>query len=160
MESPIIKKMDKSLSRVEDINFKVALSFPGEKRGYVSNVVDLLKASLGKDQVFYDFDYQSQLARPDLDTLLQNIYRDNCDLVAVFLCKEYSEKEWCGLEWRAVREIIRSKNNERIMFIRFDDAKIEGVFSIDGYIDANHFSESEICKFILERVELVSGKNS
>lgn len=152
--------MDKSLSRVEDINFKVALSFPGEKRGYVSNVVDLLKASLGKDQVFYDFDYQSQLARPDLDTLLQNIYRDNCDLVAVFLCKEYSEKEWCGLEWRAAREIIRSKNNERIMFIRFDDAKIEGVFSIDGYIDANHFSESEICKFILERVELVSGKNS
>ncbi|MDP9939754.1 TIR domain-containing protein [Ectopseudomonas alcaliphila] len=160
LESPKIEKVDKSLSRVEDINFKVALSFPGEKRGYVSNVVDLLKASLGKDQVFYDFDYQSQLARPDLDTLLQSIYRNNCDLIAVFLCKEYSEKEWCGLEWRAVREIIKLKENERVMFIRFDDAQIEGVFSIDGYIDANHFSEAEVSKFILERVELVSGANA
>lgn len=158
LENPKIEKVDKSLSRVEEVNFKVALSFPGEKRGYVSNVVDLLKVNLGKDQVFYDFDYQSQLARPDLDTLLQSIYRHNCDLVVVFLCKEYAEKEWCGLEWRAVKDIIKSKETERVMFVRFDDVQMEGVFSIDGYIDANHFSEAEVSKFILERVELVCSE--
>lgn len=152
--------MDKSISRVDELNFKVAISFPGEKRGYVSNVVNSLKSSLGKDQVFYDFDYQSQLARPDLDTMLQNIYRHNSDLVVVFLCKEYSEKEWCGLEWRAVRDIIKSKENERIMFVRFDDAPIDGVFSIDGYIDANRFSENEVSKFILERVNLICDTNT
>jgi len=160
LESPKIEKIDKSISRVDEVNFKVALSFPGEKRGYVSSVVDSLKSSLGKDQVFYDFDYQSQLARPDLDTMLQNIYRNNCDLVVVFLCQEYSEKEWCGLEWRTVRDIIKSKEGERVMFVRFDDAKIEGVLSIDGYIDANHFSEDEVSKFILERVELVCSANA
>lgn len=160
LESPKIEKVDKSMSRVAEINFKVALSFPGEKREYVSNVVDSLKASLGNDQVFYDFDYQSQLARPDLDTMLQNIYRNNSDLVVVFLCSEYAQKEWCGLEWRAVRDIIKSKENERVMFIRFDDAQIEGVFSIDGYIDANHFSETEVSNFILERVELVCGASA
>jgi len=160
LETPKIEKVDKSLSRVEEVNFKVALSFPGEKRGYVSNVVHSLKASLGKDQVFYDFDYQSQLARPGLDTVLQNIYRNNCELVVVFLCKEYSEKEWCGLEWRAVRDIIKSKEGDRVMFVRFDDAQIDGVFSIDGYIDANHFSEAEVSNFILERVELVCGASS
>lgn len=158
--SPRVEKIDKSMSRVDEINFKVALSFPGEKRGYVSSVVDLLKENLGKDQVLYDFDYQSQLARPDLDTMLQNIYRNNCELVVVFLCKDYSEKEWCGLEWRAVRDIIKSKERERIMFIRFDDAQIEGVFSIDGYIDANYFSEVEVSRFILERVGLVCGANA
>ncbi|MDP1539165.1 MAG: TIR domain-containing protein [Moraxellaceae bacterium] len=158
--SPRVEKIDKSMSRVDEINFKVALSFPGEKRGYVSNVVDSLKANLGKDQVFYDFDYQSQLARPDLDIMLQNIYRNNCELVVVFLCKEYSEKEWCGLEWRAVRDIIKSKESERIMFVRFDGAHTEGVFSIDGYIDANHFSEVEVSRFILERVGLVCGANA
>lgn len=160
LESPRIEKVDKSMSRVDELNFKVALSFPGEKRAYVSNVVDSLKANLGKDQIFYDFDYQSQLARPDLDTLLQNIYRNNCELVVVFLCKEYSEKEWCGLEWRAVRDIIKSKDGERIMFVRFDNAQIEGVFSIDGYIDASNFSEVEVSKFILERVELICGANA
>jgi len=160
LENPRIEKVDKSMSRVDELNFKVALSFPGEKRGYVSNVVHSLKASLGKDQIFYDFDYQSQLARPDLDTMLQNIYRNNCDLVVVFLCEEYSEKEWCGLEWRAVRDIIKSKEGDRVMFVRFDDAKIDGVFSIDGYIDANQFSEEEVSNFILERVELVCGANA
>lgn len=154
LENPKIEKIDKSVSRVEEINFKVALSFPGEKRSYVSKVADKLKGKLGADQVFYDFDYQSQLARPDLDTLLQKIYLSQAELIVVFLCKEYAEKEWCGLEWRAVREIIKSKENERIMFVRFDNERIEGVLSIDGYIDANRFSETDVTRFILERIEL------
>ena len=160
LENPKIEKTDKSLKSVEQINFKVALSFPGEHRRYVSKVVDILRENLGEDNIFYDFDYQSQLARPDLDTMLQNIYRNNSELVVVFLCKEYAEKEWCGLEWRAIRDIIKSKENERVMFIRFDDANVDGVFSIDGYIDAIHFSESKVSSFILERVELVCGANT
>ncbi len=158
--NPKIEKVDKSLSRVDQINFKVAVSFPGEHRNYVSKVVDILRENLGKDQVFYDHDYQSQLARPDLDTMLQNIYRNNSDLVVVFLCKEYAEKEWCGLEWRAVRDIIKSKENDHVMFVRFDDSQVDGVFSIDGYIDANHFSENDVSKFILERVQLICGANA
>lgn len=154
LENETIHKVDKSLKKVDSIQFKVALSFPGEKRPYVSKVVDKLRNELGKDTIFYDYDYQSQLARPNLDCLLQNIYRSNADLVVVFLCKEYSEKDWCGLEWRAVRDIIKSKNNEKIMFFRFDNAAIDGVFSIDGYIDANQHSEEDAAKFILERVSL------
>lgn len=154
LENPKVEKVDKSLAKVDQINFKVALSFPGEHRGYVSKVVGVLKEHLGKDQVFYDYDYQSQLAIPNLDAMLQNIYRNNSDLVVVFLCKEYSEKEWCGLEWRAVRDMIKSKESGRIMFVRFDDSKVEGVFSIDGYIDAKQFSETQVASFILERVQL------
>jgi hypothetical protein len=155
LENPKIEKVDRSLSKVENINFKVAVSFPGEHRSYVSKVVDVLRENLGKDKVFYDYDYQSQLARPDLDVILQNIYRNNSDLIVVFLCKEYSDKEWCGLEWRAVRDIIKSKEGERVMFVRFDNSPVDGVFSIDGYIDANCFSERDVSKFILERVKLV-----
>lgn len=160
LETPRIEKADKSLSKVNEINFKVALSFPGEHRTYVSKVTDILRASLGKDQVFYDYDYQSQLAIPNLDAMLQNIYRHNSNLVVVFLCKEYAEKEWCGLEWRAVRDIIKSKDNDKIMFIRFDSEEIDGVFSIDGYIDANKHPEEKIAQFILERVQLSSDANT
>ncbi len=46
------------------------------------------------------------------------------------------------------------------MFVRFDDAPIDGVFSIDGYIDANRFSENEVSKFILERVNLICDTNT
>lgn len=156
LDDPKIEKVDKSLSKLESIKFKVALSFPGEKRGYVSNVVELIRPKLGKDSIFYDFDYQSQLARPNLDTMLQNIYRNNSELIVVFLCAEYSKKQWCGLEWRAIRDIIKAKENKRIMFVRFDNTDVDGVFSIDGYIDANKLSETEVSKFILERISLLS----
>jgi hypothetical protein len=153
---PTVKKVDKSLSKIEDIKFDIALSFPGEKRSYVSDVANVLREDLDNDCLFYDFDYQSQLARPNIDTLLQNIYRNNAKLIVVFLSKEYAKKEWCGLEWRAVRDIIKSKGDEQIMFVKFDDSQIEGLFSIDGYIDANTFTPKQVAEFILERVKLLA----
>lgn len=157
LENPTIEKVDKSLKKIEEINFKVALSFPGEKRSYVSKVVDFLRTELGKDQVFYDLDYQSQMARPNLDTLLQDVYREKSGLIVVFLCAEYAQKQWCGLEWRAIRDIIKSKENDKVMFVRFDNADVEGIFSIDGYIDANQFTEEQTSKFIMERVMLLES---
>ncbi len=149
-------KSDRSSKRLEDIKFKVALSFPGEKRRYVSNVVKQLKKTLGSDSVFYDYDYQSQLARPNLDVFLQKIYREQSELIVVFLCKEYSEKEWCGLEFRAVRDMIKSKNSDKVMFVKFDDSQIDGLFSVDGYISAEQHSSNEIADFVLQRIELNS----
>jgi len=75
--------------RVEEMRFRVALSFPGERREYVANVAAELKKRLGRDSIFYDKDFTAQLARPNLDTLLQRIYLNNSDLVVVFLCAEY-----------------------------------------------------------------------
>jgi len=154
LQEPKIKKVDKSFRKINDINFKVALSFPGEKRVFVSKVAKYLRKKLNPDELFYDFDYQSQLARPNLDLLLQKLYSEQSDLIVVFLCSEYNQKEWCGLEWRVVKDIIKNKNFEKIMLIRFDNSDIESLFSTDGYIDANNFSEKEISKLILERVHL------
>ncbi|KIM02931.1 MAG: disease resistance protein [Sulfurovum sp. FS06-10] len=151
-----MKKVDKSISKVDDIKFDVALSFLGEKRSYVSDVANILRENLDKDSLFYDFDYQSQLARPNLDTLLQKIYSNNAKLIVVFLSKEYGQKEWCGLEWRVVRGIIKSKRDEQIMFVKFDDTKIDGLLSIDGYIDANISTSKKVADFIMERVELLN----
>lgn len=143
------------LGRIEDIKFKVALSFPGERREYVGEIAAALKRRLRHGLVFYDRDFTSLLARPNLDTLLQKIYRRNSELVVVFLSKEYEKKDWCGLEWRAIREIIMERENSThsVMFMRFDDAPVEGVFKHDGYIDLNAHSPSEAANFILQRVE-------
>ena len=154
LEDTKIDKSDRSKAKVTNIQFKVALSFPGERRVFVSKVVDELKKELGDNTVFYDYDYQSQLAVPNLDSLLQLVYRNNSDLLVVFLSEEYSLKEWCGLEWRAIKDIIKSKQDNKIMFIRFDNVDMDGVFSIDGYIDAKKYNSLEIAEFILQRVEL------
>jgi hypothetical protein len=133
--------------------FKVALSFPGEKRGFVSKVAEGLSERLGRGNVFYDTYYEHELARPDLDTVLQRVYHDNSDLVVVFLCQEYEKKEWCGLEWRAIRDLIKKRRDEDIMFMRFDDSEIRGLYSIDGYIDLSERSPGEVVEFICRRLE-------
>tara|TARA_Y100001937_G_scaffold14486_1_gene19553 strand:+ start:802 stop:1683 length:882 start_codon:yes stop_codon:yes gene_type:complete len=140
--------------RVEEMRFRVALSFPGEKRDYVAAVAAEVKKRLGRDAVFYDKDFTAQLARPNLDTLLQRIYLNNSDLVVVFLCAEYERKEWCGLEWRAIRNIIKNKNDHAIMFMRFDHADISGSFSIDGYVDLDEYTPLEAARMVVERVRL------
>lgn len=147
-----IGKIDRSTRPLSAITFQVAMSFPGEHRPYVASMVNELRKHLGPDAVFYDHDYQAQLSRPNLDVLLQDIYRNRSSLVVVFLCEEYAEKQWCGLEWRAVRDMIKFKKDDQVMFVRFDDAPVDGVFSIDGYIDARRFSPSDLSGFVLTRL--------
>jgi hypothetical protein len=156
LDKQSIEKVDKSITKLEDIQFDVSFSFPGERRKFVSSIADIIRKKLNKDKLFYDHDYQSQLARPNIDSLLQKIYRNNSKLIVVFLSSEYSKKEWCGLEWRAIRDIIKSKEDDKIMFVKFDNTEIDGLFSIDGYIDANHYTEKQIAKFILERIQLLN----
>lgn len=147
-----IGKIDRSTRPLSEIKFQVAMSFPGEHRPYVAASVEKLRAHLGVDAVFYDLDYQAQLARPNLDVLLQDIYRNRSLLVVVFLCEKYTEKQWCGLEWRAIRDMIKSRQDDQIMFVRFDDATVDGVLSIDGYIDARRYTSSDIAEFVLTRL--------
>ena len=132
--------------------FRIALSFPGERRRYVEQLAETLSKGLAKDKIFYDAWYQAELARPSLDIYLQNIYHNDAELVVVFLCQEYEDKEWCGLEWRAIRDLIKNRKNEDIMLMRFDDANITGIFSIDGYIDLSQHSMEQTAQFILQRI--------
>ena len=69
--------------RLEEIRFKVAFSFPGELRDFVREVVARVKDGLTGESVFYDDDFVAQLARPNLDNLLQAVYLNNSDLLGM-----------------------------------------------------------------------------
>jgi len=135
-----------------DHAFPVALSFPGEHREYVRRVAEILVEKQGREICFYDENFKAQLARPSLDLYLQEIYT-RAKLNVVFISKHYQDKQWCsGVEWRAIREIITQRENDRVMFVRFDDAEVDGVRSTDGYIDAREHDETEVASFIRERM--------
>jgi hypothetical protein len=135
--------------------FDVAFSFPGEARSYVESIAAELERQIGPNSYFYDNNYKAQLARPSLDLLLQDIYRNRSKLVVVFLCEKYQEKTWCGIEFKAIREILAERKDEKIMYVKMDDDKVDGVFSIDGYIDGTKHTSKEIAEFIQERVSLL-----
>ncbi len=136
-------------------NFDVALSFPGEARSLVEQIAQELERRLGPNSYFYDNNYISQLAQPSLDRLLQNIY-GRAKLDVVFLSTDYQQKDWCGIEFRAVRDIIFARENLRVMFVRTDDGVVDGVFKTDGYVDARKFSPSKIAEFICERLRILA----
>ncbi len=131
--------------------FRVALSFPGEHRPRIEKIAEALANRLGREKVLYDRWYAPEFNRPNLDTYLSSLYHDDSDLVAVFVCKEYNAKEWCGLEWRACRELLKQKQDARLMFFRLDNADIPGLYSIDGYQDIQNMSAEEVAAAILSR---------
>jgi hypothetical protein len=148
----------RELGKAVDISthsFDVALSFPGEARPLVERVAEELERRIGPNAYFYDENYVSQLARPSLDTLLEDLYRNRAKLVVVFLSGDYQRKDWCGIEFRAVRDILKGREHSRIMYVRVDDSPVEGVLGTDGYLDARRFPPAEIARFIEERVHLL-----
>jgi hypothetical protein len=142
---------------VAKTKFDVGLSFPGESREFVENVARELEGLIGPNRYFYDNNYVAQLARPSLDRLLEQIYRNQCELIVVFLSGAYDKKEWCGLEFRIVKEIIMERGHDRVMYVRMDDGAVEGVLKTDGYVDARKYSARQIAGFISERVAILAS---
>jgi TIR domain len=140
--------------------FRIALSFPGEHREFIEEVAGHLAAAVGRERVLYDQYYESEFARVDLDTYLQRLYHDDSELIAVFLCADYQDKEWCGLEWRAVRDLIKRRQASSVMPLRFDNTEIPGLFSTDGYIWIGDRSPREIADRILERWQRDFGQSA
>jgi CBS domain-containing protein len=131
--------------------FEIALSFSGCHRDLVEQVALGLATKIGKTNVFYDFFYRPHLSRLNLDLLLQKIYKNNSKLNVVFLSSDYDTKEWCGIEFRAIRELIKTKQTEKIMLLKLDDVDIEGIFSCDGYLDIRQMEPGKIVDSIIER---------
>ena len=137
---------------IDTHQFDVALSFPGQCREYVEIIAEMTRDKVGHDKCFYDEHYTAQLARPDLDLLLQGIYRDRSKLIVVFLGQDFQNSEWCGIEFRAIREILKTRDPKKVMYLRMDDGPVEGVTVTDGYIDVRQYGPEQIAQFIHQRV--------
>jgi hypothetical protein len=77
--------MDKSTSR----RFSIALSFPGDRRSFVSKVAENLAETVPKIRILYDKFCEAEFAQLDLDTYLPKLYRTQTELIVIFLCEEY-----------------------------------------------------------------------
>ncbi|AVZ29546.1 SUMF1/EgtB/PvdO family nonheme iron enzyme [Nodularia spumigena] len=146
-----------------DLRFRVGLSFAGESRDFVGQVANELAMEWGRQKIFYDNFHEAELAILNLDKHLQNIYHKQCDLVVIFIGKDYEQKDWCRLEWRAIRDLIKTKKQESplaIMPIRIDSGDVSGLFSIDGYIDIKGRKPKEIASLINQRLASLGYSHS
>jgi len=105
----VISEAVQSVFNINEHIFDIAMTFSGDNRPLVKSIVEELSVRIAANRIFYYEYYQAYLARPSLDTLLQDIYRNRSKLFVVFLCKSYQNKEWCGLEFHAIRDIIKKE---------------------------------------------------
>jgi|GEM_PF-6818166 len=137
--------------------FRVGLSFTGSQRLFVQKVCKALTDKLGSHSVFYDFNYRAELAVKNLDILLGDIYRTQCDLIVPFFNKDYESRKWCKLEWDNIREILMESNEKhKLMAIKMEDVNIQGFRKQDGFIMYEGESPEEIADLIVERLSKMS----
>jgi tetratricopeptide (TPR) repeat protein len=140
--------------------FEIALSFPGEHRGVVEKVAEILASKFTSEQILYDEYHDAEFSAPDLDIYLPPLYLDDSELIVVFLCQEYAEKTWCKLEWRNIRQMIGRADARRIMFLSFGKlGRIPelGILEGDGKLDITGKTPELIAQKILKRLDLNRG---
>lgn len=132
------------------------LCFLGDIRDRVSKIAEelikIMNKNNAKKRIFYDEYYQAELARPNLDLYLQDIYRYKTRLIVVFMCRDYQRKEWCGLEARVVRDLIKTNQSHRIMLLTVDGEVFDGILSIDGYINIKDNTPDQVANEIYRRL--------
>lgn len=140
--------------------FSVAVSFARDQRDYVTAVVRRLRRKgLAQEHIFFDEYLEAELARPDLDIYLQNIYGNQAELLVPFFSRNYLEREWSGLEWRALRDIIKRKRADEIMPVFVEAVEVPGLFSIDGSlrggagVDPEEIGDKILRRLLADRAE-------
>lgn len=129
-------------------------------------VADDLRRTCGGDQdkVLYDEYYEAEFAGADLDKKLPPLYR-LCELVIVFLCKDYADRDWCLDEWKVIQSIARApRSSHRVMFLwhgpmdkdvmeRLDLPRNKEGLPRDGFMHIDGKSWQQISDAIIKRYE-------
>lgn len=166
-----------------DFKYRFGLSFPGQInpqpagvgsflqrlpgfkppainfRQTVEEVADRMKASCqnNKELVLFDLYHDAYMARPNLDEFLPKQYRC-CELVVVFLCKDYADKRWCQSEWRVIQALVQDPEQRgRVMYLwrgEQDDRVLRGLgldWARDGFLAIDRLSAETIWQKVDER---------
>ncbi|MBC8031616.1 MAG: tetratricopeptide repeat protein [Pyrinomonadaceae bacterium] len=138
--------------------FLIAFSFAGEKRDFVSQVAAILASRFGESAILYDKYHEAEFARRDLGIYLPELYHKQSELVVVVVCPDYDEKEWTGLEWTAIHDLLANRNDDEVMLCRFEHAEVAGLYSTAGFVELDHKTPEQAATLILERLALNQGK--
>jgi hypothetical protein len=139
--------------------FRVAFSFASEKRFFVAEAAGILSDLFSRDSILYDHYHEAEFARYELAFHLPNLYRNEADLVVVVLCDDYSQKDWCGLEFNSIYSLFLKGRASDVLLTRFDRVEPVGMHNLAGYIDLDDKTPGQLVELIQERLAINEGKN-
>ncbi len=137
--------------------FRIAFSFAGEKRDFVTQVAAILARRFGEQAILYDKYHEAEFARYDLGIYLPKLYRDQSDLIVAVLCPEYDRKVWTGWEWMAIYAQLTKDEGSQIMLCRFEHAHVDGLFDAAAFVELDDKTPDQAATRILERLAINEG---
>ncbi len=135
---------------IDDFQYDVTVSFAGEDRHHVEQLVRLLRRN--GVRVFYDAWEQADLWGKDLYQHLDTIYRLAARYCLIFVSKSYVNKAWTKHELKSAQARAFSENSEYILPIRLDDAELPGLPPTTAYLDARTMDLREISQVFLSKL--------
>lgn len=114
-------------------DFDVAVTFAGEDRSFVEEVVSLVKAD--GFTVFYDEDAKADMWGADLPEYFADIYERRSRFAMMFVSAHYAAKPWTRLERRSVLARAMQETSSYLLPVRLDSTQLPGVRATIGYLD-------------------------
>ena len=90
--------------KVQSGELYLAVSFSGEDRAYVDEIVKELAKYIPRDNIFYDTDYSEILSGKDLFEYLRDVYAEKSKYVMCFFSKNYTQSNWANVEASAIKD--------------------------------------------------------
>lgn len=131
-------------------DFDIAVSFAGEDREYVNDVVSRLKAA--DVQVFYDQDQAAEMWGENLVDFLQAVYHHRARYAILFISRHYVEKKWPGHERQAAQDRALQETSPYILPVRLDDSVLPGLNTTIGYLDARYIGVDGLIAAVLQKL--------
>lgn len=147
--------------------FKIGVSFTGKYRDIVEKICEALinNHNYQQEEIFYDEWHTAEIARISADEILQNIYKNQCECIVVFLSDDYKAKHWTNnIEWESIKKLITTCDKKRILLFKMDSLDINTIDGLnserDIFINIDNYKRTDgtmaidrIARFIVKTYE-------
>ena len=131
-------------------DFDVAVTFAGEDRAFVDEVVELVKEA--GFTVFYDEDAKVEMWGEDLTEFFPDVYERRARYAVMFVSNHYAAKPWTRLERRSVLLRAMQSDTPYLLPVRLDSTQLPGVRSSVAYLDAHVEGPTGVAEAVKEKL--------
>lgn|GEM_PF-3262035 len=131
-------------------DYDIAVTFAGEDREFVDEVVKLVKdAGL---TVFYDEDAKIEMWGEDLTEFFADVYERRARYAVMFVSANYAAKAWTRHERRSVLVRAMQSDTPYLLPVRLDSTVLPGVRSTVAYLDGTSEGPTGIADAVKAKV--------
>ena len=141
---------DREPREKREFEYDVVLSFAGSARDYVNAVAAYLERK--GIHFFFDSNEKVNLWGKDLYQHLTDVYSNKGRYFVPFISRDYADRVWPRLEFRAALSRSLREADEYILPARFDNTELPGLLDTVGHINISEMEPEDLAKLIMTKV--------